>query len=178
MEVLQGKLCSCRNSCLPVNRLPPELLGIVFEHLLERNSRGTTNVDYPDYQWPTIQSVCRHWRETAIHTPALWNEIRFPAFTQEVRNTHSSLVSVSLEQSGAVPLNVFIEGDEGADSRWTASSLPNDLILSTPRFRELVMFSVPPASLFSFTKHTASQLEAISIFVGDIHRDRDSDGKT
>ncbi|KAG8921309.1 hypothetical protein FRC01_000315 [Tulasnella sp. 417] len=55
------------NARLPVNTLPPELLGSIFQLGLE------------DYEWYTagnhpalISLVCRQWNRVAVNTPSLW----------------------------------------------------------------------------------------------------------
>ncbi|EIN08553.1 hypothetical protein PUNSTDRAFT_134931 [Punctularia strigosozonata HHB-11173 SS5] len=54
------------NASLPVNRLPPELLSIVF--MLWQGTRSSV--------WsPTITQVCRFWRAVAFRTPLLWNKL-------------------------------------------------------------------------------------------------------
>ncbi|KAI0686652.1 hypothetical protein BC835DRAFT_1220195, partial [Cytidiella melzeri] len=65
-----------RNRLAPVNRLPPELLGVIFEHTMNPHLPATAILPKEmECRWPVVQSVCRHWRYTAVHTPVLWSYV-------------------------------------------------------------------------------------------------------
>ncbi|KAI0691996.1 hypothetical protein BC835DRAFT_93151 [Cytidiella melzeri] len=95
-----------QNRSAPVNRLPPELLGVIFEHLMDLQVPAHPSNELMEYQWPVVQSVCRYWRDTAVHTPLLWSYVR-------IRNPHAKqaqpgLASTILTRSGVVPLTIHI----------------------------------------------------------------------
>ncbi|KAG1808678.1 uncharacterized protein BJ212DRAFT_1382548 [Suillus subaureus] len=61
-----------RNSLSPVSSIPPEILGAIFDHHVQR----TQLLHAPDapavLSWLNIGHVCRHWREVTLGTPELW----------------------------------------------------------------------------------------------------------
>ncbi|KAH7910809.1 hypothetical protein BJ138DRAFT_63535 [Hygrophoropsis aurantiaca] len=101
-----------KNSFVPVNRLPNEILltcfGQAVQDWLEENDGVDESVIVDqiyddseareaevsdlesDFEWPrspafTISHVSHHWRELAIHTPSLWtNLIITPAFERHL----------------------------------------------------------------------------------------------
>ncbi|KAI0262731.1 hypothetical protein BC834DRAFT_373241 [Gloeopeniophorella convolvens] len=58
-----------RNSLLPVSKMAPETLTLVF-HFLSREWRP----GYKDHRlgWIVASHVCRHWRQIALSAPTLW----------------------------------------------------------------------------------------------------------
>ncbi|KAJ8475007.1 hypothetical protein ONZ51_g6840 [Trametes cubensis] len=57
------------NSCLPVNRLPPELLLELFLGYV-RDPYKSSRVP-----WARLRGVCLHWSQFALSTPILWRRI-------------------------------------------------------------------------------------------------------
>ncbi|KAI0930822.1 hypothetical protein AcV7_004903 [Taiwanofungus camphoratus] len=54
-------ICSARNSMLHVNRLPPEVMSLVFEELAS-STRRELNPQRPTKRFMDVAVVCRHWR--------------------------------------------------------------------------------------------------------------------
>ncbi|KAH9917179.1 uncharacterized protein B0H18DRAFT_1214752 [Fomitopsis serialis] len=77
-QALQRRLLdleSLHNSTITVNTLPDELfvaiirLAIVWDHSPSKWNRN-------HMKWKTtVMAVCRHWRDTIVHTPLLWTGI-------------------------------------------------------------------------------------------------------
>ena len=67
---LRGK----SNSLLPVFRLPPEILEVIFIHgacdYYENNHRGRFTSCVPT--WVNVSYVCSYWRNIALNSPTLW----------------------------------------------------------------------------------------------------------
>ncbi|KAI0692719.1 hypothetical protein BC835DRAFT_1307033 [Cytidiella melzeri] len=106
---LPENIYSAQNRLAPINRLPPELLGIIFEHLIEDPPVVVgTGYHLMDYWWPEIQSVCRHWRHIAVHTPVLWSYMHVNV---EALERQSALALTSLKRSRALPLTIYLLGD-------------------------------------------------------------------
>ena len=65
-----------------VNRLPDELLVMIFIHCRQIFQRGLFQRDKPRalsaFTWTHLMLVCRLWREVALATAALWNMIDIP----------------------------------------------------------------------------------------------------
>ena len=62
------KLKRTRNSLLNVSKLPPEVLGNIFQ----RNVNLKGNFDGLEEGSYNTMLVCHHWSEVASHTPELW----------------------------------------------------------------------------------------------------------
>ncbi|KAF8905730.1 hypothetical protein CPB84DRAFT_1771055 [Gymnopilus junonius] len=87
---LRGRIT---NFCLPVSRLPAEVLARIFTTyqdavMKERHARPMA--------WISITHVCQHWREIAVNYPLLWTHIdfRYPRWAEEMllRSKPSDLV--------------------------------------------------------------------------------------
>ncbi|EKM54860.1 uncharacterized protein PHACADRAFT_259015 [Phanerochaete carnosa HHB-10118-sp] len=81
-------LKTCWNTTLPVSRLPPELLLLVFEDWASECYTETqeTEPETRPYAWIRCTHVCRRWRELALSSPFLWRRIvpTSPEWTQEL----------------------------------------------------------------------------------------------
>jgi F-box-like len=73
-KILDDEMHGLRGLIHPIRRCPPEVLSNIFAMtitpVLER-------AYYSSYRWPLIQaydilSVCRYWRDVALHCPQLW----------------------------------------------------------------------------------------------------------
>ncbi len=97
----------CYNSSptLSVNRLPPEVLQMVFQHLIPPPSTPSWSSFYKSrnegdpYEILTgAMLVCRKWHSIAVQTASLWTEIDLAA--------RPSTVSCFLERSRAAPIHL------------------------------------------------------------------------
>ena len=87
-----------RNACIPVNKLPPEILSKILEcRTSERDLVISTH-------------VCRYWRSTLVSTPSLWTCFRFKS-SHDVDRTLTYL-----ERSRSAPVDVEVDMDLPRDS--------------------------------------------------------------
>ena len=72
-----------RNACAKVNKLPVELLRLIFE-FHEATSR---HLQYRKSPHPTftISSVCTHWRAVALSHPAIWSRIDLTSSPRQLK---------------------------------------------------------------------------------------------
>ena len=80
-----------QNSFVPVNRLPPEVLGLIPASL--HSKRDLINAT----------AVCRHWRNTLLSSPDLWCDIDCSGSRGPLRE---HMFRECLERSRTVPLNI------------------------------------------------------------------------
>ncbi|KAF5341820.1 hypothetical protein D9611_001178 [Ephemerocybe angulata] len=76
-----------RNSVLPVNLLPPEILSTILVSFVSETRRSTDHSRTALGKmepWLTVTRVCRHWRDVAMKCSRLWSNLSFstPAFAQ------------------------------------------------------------------------------------------------
>ncbi len=135
-----GVLTSCqtfRNSLAPVNRLPAELLGLIFAHLVSHGDllpkpssehsqphlRGDLRVDPPRGSRDVIQAthVCVYWRIVGVQNPWLWAS--FPIH-------HPRGVQMYLARSRNLPISISLT------QRFPSSAAPA-LAHATYRIRSL-----------------------------------------
>ncbi|GJE90066.1 F-box protein [Phanerochaete sordida] len=85
------------NTTLPVARLPPELMLLVFDDWAAECyvEIQKTQPPYRPYSWISCTHVCRRWRELALSSPCLWRRIvpASPEWTEELlsRSRQTSL---------------------------------------------------------------------------------------
>ena len=111
-----------KNSFVPVNRLPPEILGLIPSSLLSK--RDLINAT----------AVCRHWRNILLSSPDLWCDIDCSGSRGPLRN---HMLHEYLERSGTVPLNV----------RLTSVRYLPDIAPHLTRFSALEIMVVAPEQL-------------------------------
>ncbi|KAI0697306.1 hypothetical protein C8T65DRAFT_743229 [Cerioporus squamosus] len=115
-------------SYAPINVLPAEVLGIVFQHFLPSEGRGFR---FNGYDVPrmadelrsriVLTHVCRRWRHVALNMASLWTLI------DEFSHDSSSAF---LARSGDMPLQVYVKQTLCHDAGQT-------LIPYGPRIRDL-----------------------------------------
>lgn len=114
-ELLQQK----KRLAAPIRRIPPEVLGVIFEHCCESLDEG---VDWMSRKYgeseaitqnsaPLLVSrVCRRWRRVALGTPQLWTFIDIGFHTFQSLNAPLVIRSF-IEASAELTLAVVIRDD-------------------------------------------------------------------
>ena len=78
-----------RNMLQPVNKLPPEIIPRIAQHILQGNT--------DTYPIIPLTHVCRYWRQSIISAPENWALIS---------SDRIGLMALTLERSGAAPLQL------------------------------------------------------------------------
>ncbi|KIJ59782.1 hypothetical protein HYDPIDRAFT_118134 [Hydnomerulius pinastri MD-312] len=92
----------------PVQRMPPEILGIIFENCLpvDEFSRAVLS------QSPLLLGrVCSHWRQVCLSTPRLWTSLSFHFLETDLDRTQDEkrvtrALDTWLQRSSPVPLSI------------------------------------------------------------------------
>jgi hypothetical protein len=92
LEVLR-LVRSLKNSLVPINRVPPEVLSLLPDYCDE--DRDQTSI--------TLTHVCRSWRGTFISRSSLWTRFDF---------TNIEKTRTYIKRSGSSPLNLSLDGEE------------------------------------------------------------------
>lgn len=97
----QRELKTLHNLDAPISALPSEILAMVFEAgaLLE-------NSDPQPHFGTLVSHVVRQWRNTALATPQLWNEIAFQVSSSGYARTERPLSFLS--RSGVSPIDISV----------------------------------------------------------------------
>ncbi|KAJ3872711.1 hypothetical protein F5051DRAFT_444931 [Lentinula edodes] len=88
-----------RNLLQPVNRLPPELLILIF-HQTQQHLSDFLPMPHPSpssWHWLSLLQVCRHWRGLIATSPQLWSELDSALLPERF-----------LKRSSVVPLKVYL----------------------------------------------------------------------
>lgn len=96
-ELLESRLEQAVRLQSPIQRLPDELLSVIFEiGVLDRNEEDSIMLS-------SLMLVCQYWRDVAVNTPTLWSYI--------VTGTHHAIdrARLKLERSKSVPLHVVVD---------------------------------------------------------------------
>ncbi|KZS99832.1 uncharacterized protein LAESUDRAFT_60420 [Laetiporus sulphureus 93-53] len=131
------------NARLPINRLPPEILTLIFKML--RDPALLTSANSWHYEnrthaiWDheatnpqnlvTATHACRHWRNVALANASLWDTL--------CCNRLGAAVGEFLERSGSVPLCVV------EDDRDLGDAFLSTVPLLSARLRELHFLDLP-----------------------------------
>ena len=138
---------------LPINRLPPELLRMIFGHLRKppstRRTRHLYGVRFSPYTpLISVMLVCHKWCTIASHAASLWTDIGLSATELLI----SRSLGASIRLSGCLspeddPLETIFK-DNGARIReldlWAVGpmpALPSILETHMPRLHTIALFS-------------------------------------
>ncbi|KAI0691995.1 hypothetical protein BC835DRAFT_92339 [Cytidiella melzeri] len=161
-EHLLSDIRSTQNRLAPVNQLPPELLGAIFAYLKTPHIPAKSSIEFIKCKWPVAQSICRHWRFAAVHTPVLWSFIQVDSYFISFQN-RLDFVSAIFARSGALPLDLRLRGDGAAFSN-------NKSLLSSNSWRIQELHARGPSSFFlESCLQEANQLETLVIVNGPQH---------
>ena len=86
------------NAVAPVNRLPSEILVLIFSYTMIPHPRFGRFSHYLLHT--TFSAVCKHWRRVVLSDPLLWDFI--------ASHHHPSMVEIALQRSQGVPLKALI----------------------------------------------------------------------
>lgn len=117
-----------QNSFAPINRLPPEVLGLIPSSF--RSKRDLISAT----------AVCRHWRNTLLASPDLWCDVDCSGSLGPLRE---HMFQECLRRSGSVPLNV----------RLTSVRYLPDITPHLPRFGSLDVRLTVPEQLGKIAAH-------------------------
>lgn len=70
----------------PVDKLPNEILALIFDLIAEENQRDT---ETPTSPWNLLR-VCRHWSQVALGTPILWSRLELMTISTAFEDPHLS----------------------------------------------------------------------------------------
>ncbi|KAF6751760.1 hypothetical protein DFP72DRAFT_763915, partial [Ephemerocybe angulata] len=102
IHALQREICTLKSgqNMFPIiNRLPPEILGMVFECYVRSNIGRNVSRLYA--RWSArecISAVCCHWREVAINHWPLWSRLSF--------HCAPNYIEIMLARSSGAPLDI------------------------------------------------------------------------
>ncbi|KAI0345943.1 hypothetical protein BDW22DRAFT_1353582 [Trametopsis cervina] len=178
-ERTQSLVCGSRyiqNRSSAINRLPPKILSTIFELLMPPYPKikfFITDPDDVDYEfdpeaadtiennsstsWAAITAsslVCRHWRNIALATPALWTDIL-------ISSPDADFVSTQLVRSGVCPLNVQFKGPVSPAS--LELTFVNNLLQQAHRIRRLIVWVKTQSDDIRPWLENAEQLETLDV---------------
>ncbi|KAH9915573.1 uncharacterized protein BXZ73DRAFT_106122 [Epithele typhae] len=168
------KLYSLWNSSLPINRLPHELLVLIFSAF---SCEATTkDAKWMFFHWrATMMLVCREWYNLLTSTPTLWSLLY-------VTPTHPPhFISTLFSRSAHTPLDVHFVDSEDPAMAYSSKNLSLDAVRPVAdaqnRIRTLVVPRhgglVSAAFELLFRETTWPALECLRIFFARIHTPRD-----
>lgn len=137
-----------KNTFLPINRLPPEVLGLMPTFFQD------------DRDLISATAVCAYWRITLLSTPTLWCNINARS---------ASMVNAYLERSGQVPLHVKCLASRQVASllrprmdRIASLDINHDVLVGVPRAAKDLREPAPMLNMLSFSAH-GDELWVLSI---------------
>ncbi|KAI0932754.1 hypothetical protein AcW2_001285 [Taiwanofungus camphoratus] len=149
-----------RNSLCSVNRLPPEILGIIFQYAKAPVFDGHPSFYedfYPQFSvWEpamknpvdiTVTHVCRRWRDVALGMPSFWTSID---------DKHTKAQPNLLQRSRISPLKLLLKG--------TSSPFMEDVFRTEgSRIRELHWFETGDDLVLPHLEFAAPKLELFTL---------------
>lgn len=157
LQISAAAIRGYRNTLQPVNRLPPEVLVIIFKKIQQHLPSFVPLPDrkrYDDHyvDWLVTIHVCRHWRGIAATYSHLWSTI----------DSHL-IPRTFLKRSGHSPLTLYL----GVRKPGVTQSLIEALAPQSDRFQEFhvavdtVWDGATP--MYSLLNHPAPQLSSLTI---------------
>ncbi|KIM86640.1 hypothetical protein PILCRDRAFT_815871 [Piloderma croceum F 1598] len=142
----------------PVQRLPPELLGAIFELCLPINcyKKGVHRaVMLPSH-------ICRHWRSVALSIPRLWSKIVLYVNDWAVESK-TALVTAWMSRSGGSSLSISLNGSN-------VRPILDVILLHCDRWQHIDLF-IPPKMLQCFEQANGhfDRLETLQICSSSFH---------
>ena len=161
---------------------PIEILSEIFliasHSSLDKTQLDVNNTVFlkpnPNQQQYKLTSVCRHWHEAALLTPALWSHIEidlgpteltsyFKECNQEQQQKHLALVLTWLRQTGNVPLVLYLH----LHNRRFTTDLPVELVRTINQWQVLHVrqkYSPEPNQAFlDMLRNVAPRLERLDL---------------
>ncbi|KAF8310402.1 hypothetical protein DL93DRAFT_2169748 [Clavulina sp. PMI_390] len=127
-----------------VSRLPPEILGIIFDLACATNPfwdvdphRSSINPAWRQNTWKSrelISLTCTRWRQVALQTPSMWSYIQVSSSKRGKPLPQISLIRSSISRARSTPLTISIELSNQFDG-WAEVS--NIFRAETKRIRSL-----------------------------------------
>ena len=124
-----GLVQSLKNTLAPINRIPPEVLSLIPDHLDEG--------EY-DKSLITVTHVCHGWRDAFTSRSSLWTRLHF---------TNVDKTRTYIQRSRTSPLNIFLHKAKGA------SYLDDAFSLVIPHIRRIKLLIVYAETLPSILTH-------------------------
>ena len=122
------------------------------------------------YCWRNFQPVCFRWRQTVLHTPALWSVIRIPDPPQAYDQVNIDNIAMCIQRAGVLPLTVCV----GASIDEQLFPLLSAIL---PRIEALQVTSNLTESLEIFRTREASKLRCLALCNrSDVNKLRVTDG--
>lgn len=145
-----------QNALLPINRIPDEILLLVFAYLVQPVNQDTY---YDLHGIVCVSRVCARWRRIAINEPALWTEIHACSPTQ---------VEVFLKRSHGRPVRMYFAREFNPRH---LQDIHKVLIPCIPRLRAFTLsatsMSKDIAWFMNKLQDSAPLLEELSLFLQD-----------
>lgn len=171
LSIARSRLREIRNSALPVNKLPPEVLTTIFKYSCparEPPPIPASMIPPPFYDAAQVKPwirqmthVCRYWRDAAFGTSSLWNSIIFKPNDLLHDN---SIPYTCLRRALSGPLDVTIHPGAASEIENTWAHL----IPVAKRLRQLHIRNIPSTALRTW----ASPLQHIALPALEILRVR------
>ncbi|KAI5825413.1 hypothetical protein K523DRAFT_332104 [Schizophyllum commune Tattone D] len=169
---LQEALLRARNFQSPANKLPAEVLAIIFD--LVRIHHDDFLPQWPDWtslDWLVVTHVCSRWRAVALNLPYLWSTIDLcHEFSADAGRTF-------LARSCGRPLQVFFSSRELGHSEQDIRVLQDilhDHVECLEQLHVAVESSHALCLVFSNLHSVAPKLESLSICLRSGDSDRHS----
>lgn len=110
----------------PIRRMPPEVLGCIFEHCVEPLEpffpAATTSVINPAKAPLLLTRVCRTWRRIAFGTPTIWTVLDFGRDRKLGTSPNpSTIIPLWLKNSSTLLIDVYLRDncpDGAMDLLW------------------------------------------------------------
>ncbi|GJE90058.1 F-box protein [Phanerochaete sordida] len=147
-------LISYRNTLLPIEALPDEILLEVFNILVHSSFT-------PSYQWIPVTHVCRRWRTAALGCPVLWTRIHcvFP------KSQLLHRLDAFLERSQPCPIDV----DLPFNTSWYYEPGFKQVLEQRHRWRNVATLEISPDFMFELQELQVRKLELPLVETLDVH---------
>ncbi|KAG8779451.1 hypothetical protein FRC12_024260 [Ceratobasidium sp. 428] len=162
-----NSLLNLSPSLVPINQLPPEILGRIFTLALSASPDCPGHPDSEPDALRSISLVCTCWHDVALKVPALWSHLEIsPIYPIHSSNTAHIFdrMRLWLNRSRGAPFHVYVTGDlrSGEADEQLAFAVQLGIILQ-PYSSSLGSLTIHNSDGYHLIKHLISLYSANGI---------------
>lgn len=165
-SVIEKKIERYKFILAPLNRLPPELIRIIFIHCLEGSTVVPLRINEPPFLLCRISSA---WRQLAVGTPQLWNNLSVATQNSSGRAKVTGVARSLFLRARGFPLSLTTYLPTRVSQPWETDIVWDLIVPLSNHFHKLhlLLSSQQMMRLFAFVAGSLTAVEDFSVTLTD-----------